>query len=768
MLMKKTALCSAICAAWLSPAIVQGAWAQDVAPAPSGSASQAAPSRTSVPAGGTSDGAVRNAAATQLQTVTVTAQKRSEKINEVAGAVSAITGDSLDQIGAKGLADFAALVPGLQFTGSGQGYGTVTLRGIGVGSDISPLVGVVVDGVPTGSSSSFAAGAITQMDIGLADLERVEVLRGPQGTLYGSNAVGGLISYVTRAPGLRRWEAEGEAEVSSTQGGGTNWSTSALLNAPLLKDMLGLRVSASRQHDAGWADNPKLGQRNLNDLDQHVVRASLGFKPDDRWNIRLTVHDQELDRGGSDSALHSLATHAPVNGPLDQALSRQESSQVRFDQVSANVQYGFDAAQVISITSKSHTRSAIGLDFTGSALGAALSDPAAVGFPPTVPAAQTTGANFNINVDKFVQELRLVSKSTGALQWQMGGFLTRETASNDQTLTGYTSDGAANPVFNPALGIGLASVYRESAAFGNASYAWSPAFDVTAGLRESWIDQRFTQTTGGVLLPPGSLAASSSQNKTLYMLTARYHLDADSIFYARTATGYRPGGPNVSIPGVAPSFKSDALVNYELGYKTRAFDNRLDLAADVFHIDWKGIQLSGTSATGLNYLTNGGRASSQGFEASATVLALAGWRNTLALTFIGAKLTDDVASLGARSGERLPNSSRFGASLVSDYAFGLTGDMDGFLGGTLRHVGARESSFDASTTSPQFRLDPYTSLDLRAGVSTDHWRLQAFVTNATNERGELSANTAYHVATGQANVVLLRPRTVGMKLGFTL
>jgi iron complex outermembrane receptor protein len=754
-MMKKNALCSAICAAWFSPMIAQGAWAQDVAPA-------------TAPAPAASAASGRPAAATELQTVTVTAEKRSEKINEVAGAVSAISGDTLDHVAAKSLGDFAALVPGLQFTGSGQGYGTLTLRGIGVGSDISPLVGVVVDGVPTGSSSSFAAGAIMQMDVGLTDLERVEVLRGPQGTLYGSNSVGGLLSYVTRAPGLRHWETEGETEVSSTQGGGTNWSTMALLNAPLVKDMVGLRVSASRQHDAGWSDNPALGRRNVNDLDQSVVRASLAFKPDDRWNIRLTVHDQKLDRGGSDSVLYGLATHAPVDGPLDQALARPEASHVRFDQASANVQYGFDAVQLVSITSKSRTHSAIDLDFTGSALGAALSDPAAVGFPPGVPAAATTGAGFNIDVDKFVQELRLVSKSTGALQWQAGGFFTRETATNEQTLTGYTADGAANPVFDPALAIGLASVYRESAVFGNATYAWSPAFDVTAGVRQSWIEQRFTQDTGGVLLPPGSLAAGSSQDKTLYMLTSRYHLDRDSILYARTATGYRPGGPNVSIPGVDATFKSDTLVNYELGYKTRAFDNRLDLAADVFYIDWKDIQLSGTSATGLNYLTNGGRASSQGLEVSATVLPIAGWRNTLSAAFTDAKLNDAVPALGARAGERLPNSARVSASLVSDYSFALTGDFDGFVGGTLRYVGARESSFDASTASPQFKLDPYTALDLRTGVSGDHWRLQAFVTNLTNERGELSANTAYHLAAGAANVTLLRPRTIGLQLGFNL
>jgi iron complex outermembrane recepter protein len=765
MTMKKTAVYSAICAAWLAPVFMQGAWAQETATSAAGGDAH---SRATAPDGAASAAAPRPAAITELQTVTVTAEKRTEKINEVAGAVSAVSGDDLDKVSAKGLSDFSALVPGLQFTGSGQGYGTVTLRGIGVGSDISPLVGVVVDGVPTGSSSSFAAGAITQMDVGLTDLERVEVLRGPQGTLYGSNAVGGLISYVTRAPGLRRWEAEGAAEVSSTEGGGTNWSTRALLNAPLVKDTLGLRVSASRQHDAGWSDDPALGTRNVDGLDQTVVRASLGFKPDDRWNIRLTLHDQKLDRGGADAATYSLATHAPVDGSLDQTAARPESSHVRFDQASANVQYAFDAVQLVSLTSKSRTHSAIDLDFTGSALGAALSDPAAVGLPPTIPAAPTTGAAFAIDVDKFVQELRLVSKSTGPLQWQAGGFYTRETATNDQTLTGYLADGTANPVFDPALGIGLASVYRESAAFGNVTYAWSPALDVTAGLRQSWIAQRFTQSTAGVLLPPGALSARSSQDKTLYMLTARYHLDADSIAYARTATGYRPGGPNVSIPDVTATFKSDTLVNYELGYKTRAFDNRLDLAADVFYIDWKDIQLSGTSATGLNYLTNGGRATSQGLEVSASVLPLPGWRNTLSATFTDAKLGDAVPSLGARPGERLPNAARVSASLVSDYAFGLTDDVDGFVGGTLRHVGARESSFDASVASPQFRLDPYTALDLRAGASGDHWRLEAFVTNLTNERGQLSANTAYHLAAGEASVTLLRPRTVGLQLGFNL
>ena len=710
------------------------------------------------------------AAPESLPDIVVTSEKRAEKQNEVPGAVSAFTGDALDAIQARGLTDIQALTPGLVFSGGGQGFGTVTLRGITTGSEPSPLVGIVVDGVPYGSSSAFALGGLTQLDIDLWDVDRVEVLRGPQGTLYGASSLGGLLSYTAHAPSLTKWDAKAETELSGVDHGGLDYTLRAAFGGPLVDDRVGLRIAVSHEDDHGFIDNPVVGKSGIDDLQQTTLRPSLLFKPDDRLSVQISGIYQNDNRGSNDSVVYSLATSRPVAGELEQGLARLEPSQIDYKQLSTTVGYAFDWATLTSITSYAQTKLVSSPDYSATILGLADRFPGLISpLLAGIPGAPTTAVDVKLTVNKFVQEVRLASPDAGMFRWLVGGFYTEESPDELQSFDGYQADGKLSPLLGPSVSIRLNSSFREYAGFGNVTYAPSDLVDLTFGLRYSANDQTYQQTTLGLFAPalgtPGATPRfTSSEDQVTYLITGRYHLGPDSILYARAASGYRPGGPNVVIPGAPSAFKSDTLWNYEAGYKARAWDGRVDLSVDAFYIDWADIQVVQSNAQGLTYRDNGHGATSRGFEGSVSVLPVAGLTLTATAAYTQATLNKDEPALGAHEGERLPDSPRWQASLVGDYLFPIGEETLGFVGATVRHVGDRTISFSNSTSKPNFTLPDYTMLDLRAGIEAGRYTLTAFVRNATNERALLSGDSSLLTRLGQVTATVARPLTAGVVL----
>lgn len=698
---------------------------------------------------------------TTIAEVIVTAEKREQKLNLVPGAVSAISGGRLEALGARSLSDFAALVPGLNFQNSSgaAGSNTVVIRGITTGGEPSPLVGIVVDGVPYGSSSSFAFGGLLGLDAGLWDIDRVEVLRGPQGTLYGASAMGGLLSYVYKKPNLDHYEARAEGEVASINGGGTDYVLRGAFSAPLVTDRAAVRVAVSRQHSDGFIDNRLLGQNAVNSGNSDSVRAALLLKPSDKLTVQLSGLYQKTGRHSSDGVLFDIATGQPSGGDLEQSRSRLEPSEVEYAQGALTADYDFGPVILSSISAYQDVRMDGQIDVTRSPAGALL---ASLG-------AETSDFDIASKTRKFSQELRLTSTDAGRFKYIMGLFYVREDSKNQQALNGFLANGSPIPAFTGAQTIALPSTYEEYAAFAQGTYSLTDRLELTAGFRYSHDEQTFSQTNGG---PFGGGVAipntSSSGTQQTYLFTARYKLDNSSSLYARAASGYRPGGPNVIMPtgGLPATFQSDTLWNYEAGYKARLWGGRADLQVSAFYIDWSNVQITAT-AGGYSGRANGKSASSRGIEAQGTLNPVRGLTVGGNLAYVDAHLDDAAPAIGGAAGERLPNTPRSSGAVFGDYRFPLQGDWSGVIGATVRAVGERPSSFNASIGVPPFTLKSYVVADLRAGAENERWSLTAFIRNVGDERAQYSANTQFLTTTNQALVTVARPRTIGVTLGAT-
>lgn len=693
--------------------------------------------------------------ATQLMDVIVTAQKREERASETPLSLSVLTGETLQATGATQLSDFAATVPGLSFTSNGVGQGQVNLRGVTTGLNVSPTVGIYVDEVPYGSSTSFAGAAQLALDVGLFDIDRVEILRGPQGTLYGASTMGGLLKYVTKAPDPTRFGGGLRAGVNATAHGGVGYDLAGALNAPFAGDTAAVRLNGFYTKDAGFIDNLILDEEDANTSEVVGGRVDVLFNPTDALSVRLTAFAQDIKRDGSGSVDFNPATGEPVDGEYDQRRFSEPFTQ-DFRLASAVVNYDFGPVQLTSVTSYQTS------DINHVTDVSALYVPLLGGFGF---ALGSTPLVKEVDTDKFTQEARLAG-SWGSIDWIAGGFYTREESFQLQTLPATDVTGAPFPIL--LLNAELPSLYEETAVFGTATWHVTDRLDLSGGLRYAKNEQTYEQIASGLLVAPAP-KRSSSENVTTYLANARYRVNDRSIAYLRYATGYRPGGPNMvsndpvtGNPLAPPTFDSDSLDSYEAGYKVSTSDGRFSLDASVYLIDWTDLQIVALR-NGVGVVANASEAAIKGAELTVTA------RPTPALTLVGAlslmdaQLDADSPDLGGQKGDALPDAPDVTLALSADYGFSL-GGYDADVGATVRYVDDRVASFDQSPGSPQHQLPDYTTVDLRAGVDLGRVRAQLYVRNLFDEFGELSAVTSFSVAGGPIQVTPLRPRTIGLTL----
>jgi iron complex outermembrane recepter protein len=688
-----------------------------------------------------------------LEEVVVTAQKFEQKLSETPLSVTAISARNLEALGATQFRDFAGTVPSLTFTTSGVGSTQVNLRGITTGSNISPTVGIYVDEVPYGSSTPFASGAQLALDVGLFDVSRIEILRGPQGTLYGASTMGGLLKYVSVVPDTTGFGATARAGIVSTSGGGVGYDAAAAVNAPLADDKAALRVSGFYAHDGGFIDNLANGRDDVNQADVYGGRADLLLKPADKLTLRLAAFAQDIERDGTASADFSLASGEPIDSDLDQRRLRVEPFDQQFRLVSGTLDYDLSDAALTSISSYQTVRSHAITDVS------AFFVPALAGAGIVLGSVDVAKKN---ETDKFTQELRLTA--TGPeLDWSIGAFYTDEDSDQFQKLNSSTLDGAVFPV--NLLTVQLPSTYEEYAGFGTLTWHATAKLDFTGGARYAHNSQTFEQIGSGPLIFSVPERADSDSILT-YLATIRYRASDNSMSYVRYATGYRPGGPNVVLndlsgqPLASPTFASDELRSYEAGIKTNTADGRFGVDAAVYFIKWDDLQINAVR-NGLGVVDNAAAAESKGAELTLTVVPSPQLALVAALAYIDAELSEDAPDLGGLEGDRLPDTPEFTGSLSADYNFEL-GGREAFLGTTVRHVTDRVSSYDASPGSPQYDLPEYTTVDLRTGVQLGAARLQVYVKNAFDERGQLSATTAFSALGGPVWVSLVQPRTIGL------
>lgn len=693
--------------------------------------------------------------ATQLGDVIVTAQKREEKASETPLSLSVLTGEALQATGATQLADFAATVPGLSFTTNGVGQGQVNLRGVTTGLNVGPTVGIYVDEVPYGSSTSFAGAAQLALDVGLFDLDRVEVLRGPQGTLYGASTMGGLLKYVTKTPDPTRFSGGLRGGVSTTSHGGVGYDLAGAVNAPFASDSAAVRLNGFYTRDGGFVDNLLSGGEDVNQSKVYGGRADVVLNPTDALSIRLTGFAQEIERDGSGSVDFVGATGRPVKGDYDQQRFAEPFSQ-SFRLASAVVDYDFGPVQLTSITSYQTSE----VDYVTDV--SVLYVPLLGGFGLNLGSTPLVKA---VDTDKFTQEARLAG-SMGAFDWIVGGFYTREKSFQLQTLPATAPNGTLFPL--NLLTAELPSLYEETAAFGTLTWRLTDRLDLSAGLRYATNDQTYEQNASGLLGGPAP-KRSSKENVTTYLANARYRLTERSIGYLRYATGYRPGGPNMVLndpvtgnPLAPPTFNSDSLESYEAGYKASTADGRFSIDAGVYYIDWQDLQIVALR-NGVGVVANASSAVIKGAELTVTARPTPALSLVGALSLLDAELGADSPDLGGRKGDRLPDSPNVTVAFSADYGFSLSG-YDADVGATVRYVDDRVSSFDMSGGTPQHALPDYTTVDLRAGADFNGVRAQFYVRNLFDTFGELSALTSFSVAGGPIQITPLRPRTVGLTL----
>lgn len=729
----------------------------------------------------------RTAAGT-IEEIVVTAQKRSQLLLEVPQSVTVVASETLERQHADNFEDYLALIPGLSLESSTPGVSRITLRGINTGG-VASTVGVYVDEVPFGSSSGLANGAILAGDFDTFDVARLEVLRGPQGTLYGASSLGGVMKFVTNPPSTAGFEARGQAGFESVKDGDVGYSATGLVNVPLT-DRLAVRASGFYRFDDGFIDsignNPipslldpnvtivdgtRVGE-NINELDTFGGRVSGLFESGDRLSVRVTALMQNIESAASDYFEADPATLEPLYGDLVLSQYHPEFTEIEYRILSATVDYDLGFASLLSSTSYGTFEQDFQVDLAfGLAPVVTFLYGDAVARPLSAILDQTTGT------DKFTQEFRLTSPESETLEWLVGAFYTREKSAIDpQDLFAVEAGTETIAEGIPqVLEVFLHSTYEEYAAFANATWHLTPRFDLTFGGRASRNDQVATQLIDDSALGGGRTAfedARSSEDVFTYSVAPRFEVSDDTAVYARVATGYRPGGPNVlpslAPPGTPTTYDSDRLTSYELGLKADWLDRVLSLDLAAYYLDWEDIQLFAViNDTGVN--ANGGTAVSKGVEFTVAMRPT----ENLAILFNGAwtdaYLTEDTDPIvGGLDGDPLPFVPEWSLSLGADYEWTVMGDAMAYVGGDVNYVGERTADFGVRTAAGSIREVPtYETVDLRAGLDFGRWSVEAYGQNVADERGVTSI---FGFAPGvfpnnAAGVAIIRPRTVGLTVG---
>ncbi|MDT9600071.1 TonB-dependent receptor [Sphingosinicella rhizophila] len=715
-------------------------------------AALAAPAFCAAPAFAQGQQAVGETALQDEAEIVVTAQKREESVRDVPQSLIVASGEELTSKGIQSLEDLAGQFPGVTtYSFGGAGQNQINIRGVTIGFDTASTVATYIDDVPFGSGSAYSGLSQIGLELGTFDVQRVELLRGPQGTLYGATAMGGLLKYVLNEadPGefAATLQAEGTAHSRSEA-----YALRGALNTPIIADKLAIRVTGLHARDGGLVDNVATGEKTVDSWDKQVGRISLAFTPSDRLTLRATALVQNLDRDGSSEVYYSRVTGKPVHGDFTHSQPNDSFFRQKGQLYSLSGDYDLGFASLQATIGHQRLENDL-LQDVSEAYPAILS-----AFFPIDAATVLT----RLYLKKTTAEVRLASSGKQKLEYIAGLYYTDENIEKFQNLAGYFG-GELLPIDIGTFRI--PATYKEMAAYANATYHFTDRFDATFGLRVSRNDQDFEQFGSG-LIGASNPGSSAKDTVVTYLGTVRYHLSDDNMLYARAANGYRPGGPNLvvsdpvtGLPLGAIAFEPDSLWNYEIGVKLRP---ARWLTADVsaFYIDWSNIQL-GAIRNGIGVFANGGTARSQGIEFAFTARPTPKLTMSLLGAWIDAELTEDAPNVNGVDGERLPNTPRWSLSAAADYRIFQSDNISGSIGAGWKYLGKRTTGFDANPNFPQYVLPDFHSVDLRAGLEARHWTLDLFVRNLFDERGQLSASTGFAFAGGPARVNVIQPRTFG-------
>lgn len=660
-----------------------------------------------------------------LEEITVTAQKREQLLMDVPLSVSAFTNSMLQDMGAVELSDFIQSAPGVGIIDNKSGTQNIQIRGINSVYG-NAVVGYYLDELP------FSLIGNTQVpDVRTYDLDRVEVLRGPQGTLYGDGSIGGTIRILTKDPVLNMFQGTGELDGITTAHGDASWAAKGMVNLPFAEDVFGVRLVASQEDFGGWVDNTSTGIDDQNSRDITNLRAKALWQPMDDLDIVFAWWHTKEDIDGNSESLENLTTpDTPIATGTD------------YDLYSLTVRYSFSYFDVISASSW--------MDYSDSYL------------------TQFFGAPFTIdnNLDAFSEELRLTSNTEGMFRWTAGFFY--------RTLD-------QNTYLNLEAFPIVQDIDQNSdswAVFGEGTWTFlDDKLDFTVGLRYFEDDRKYTEVLDPFLLgliqaryPDFTGSSEPKFDSTNPRFNIAWRATDDWMVYTNIAKGFRSGQvqPLISVAfgllsGVDVPLEIDpeTMWSYELGTKATLADGKVNLELAVYYNDWKDQQVNAIVNPGqvpaVSGLINGGTAESTGVEFS--ILAAAAEGLTLQFTgnYVDAQYTETVAGTPIVDGDpisQVPDWTLFGGAT---YQWPMTDSFDGFINGNAQYTSKRYDAVNSAAPS-----DAMTLFDARFGLLwAEAWSAYVYCDNIFDEDGAINA-----AAFGNPIALRPRPRSFGITLRY--
>jgi iron complex outermembrane recepter protein len=729
-----------------------------------------------------------------LQEIVVTATRRSESVEKVPISIAALSQDDLTAAAIKNISDLSAVTPGLQFTAPGlpTTYTTISIRGMNTNSGAS-LVGVYLDETPI-QSRLTVIGDVGNPYPYVFDLNRVEVARGPQGTLFGAGSEAGTVRFIPNEPSLTQFSGFSSAELSMTEYGAPSYEIGAAAGGPIVQDALGLRVSAWDRIEGGYVDriDPISGAitaKNANKSEKSAFRAAMALQ----WGgVRFTpaiyYQSAHTDDGGRFfGAFNSSQTgplfSSPSSGYFVTGKLLPDVSSDSLALTSLKVETRLRFADLTSATSYLTRDSPVSFDesaVVGLAILGGYGSPLGPAFPTS---RSDVAPTFSPNtLTAFTQEVRLASNDTAAVAtWVAGIFYDHRI--QDDNISLYTL--AVGPANNSLGGLHQHIVDDQVAAYAQGDLHVSKKLTLTLGERVAKVKSALVSVndSGVVDVPvPFTQVSSATLRETpsTPRIALSYQYDPDNLFYISASKGFRVGGGNVQPPSycdtTAPeTYKADYVWSYEVGAKNTMFGGRLQLDSSMFHVDWLQMQQLLYLPCGTGYITNTGRAASNGFDLALRAVATDHLRISLDVGYVNAYFTENIydqfGNLIVLKGDKvgLPPqvNAPWNASLSADYKIPLTLTNTLHLRGEYIYNSRNPGPFitqqpAAVSYSPNLVADPPTHLtNARMGITRGNLDISLFVNNAFNAHPLLGK----YLDTPTSTLVTydtLRPLTVGL------
>lgn len=735
-----------------------------------------------------------------LEEIVVTATKRGEvSIQDTPVSIHALTDEMLERRGIVEFSDWAYSVPGLDFRDNGPGDKQYIVRGIS--SRAASPVGVYFNEAVLTANNTTNEGGGRNAEIKLYDIERIEVLKGPQGTLYGANSMAGTVKIISKQPQFDEFDSYVEGLISTTEKGSESYNGSAMLNLPIVADQLALRLVGWYENNGGYIDQIRYDVNDANEEDTWGMRAQLRFEPTDylRFNLMALYQDTEVDDVSRYSTGESLT---PPHPPIDTISGGPELASTRIpggdllnhDYVfqpwedeseiySFSMEWDIGQVSLLGTTNWFGRENLYGFD------GAVtLFTFGGFGFP------FVSTAVFPQERSLWSNEIRLSSQFDGRFNFVLGGYAQVEDADYDVEIVISGPDGQRLPfnpntegLFGPGAGVpGNAAFGRtlsyslfQSALFGELTFDFTDNVTILVGGRFFWSDQEIQEQ---VLKPIGSIGAQPAfdtdftSNRFTPKVSVSYDVTDDAMVYFTYAEGFRVGGINQSTPfaPIPPSYKPDNLSNLEAGWKTTWMDNRLTLNGSVYWINWEDIQIVQADAiTGIfNFVSNGGEARIRGVEMQADFIPVDGWEFSAALAYTDADIVEDQPQIflgppvplirsPLLKGDEVPGVPEFSATLFSQYSRPLSDlGLEVVISGDVSYVG---SSSTEGNDRNSFNRDigDYAVVNFRAALlKEDAWSVTAFLDNAFDKRALVDIIADFQ---NPDDITTIRPRTFGIR-----